>query len=126
MEMSYDMEKEVPNVNDQHEVPEVVSTEKEQADQFESPSEEEEDLLPTSTSNVPNLNDGSLFSVGCRQDSADQLRLTQNSSHNYIAIVTRATTAWTQKMYLEKTLLFNRYVFFVHSVHMYLFFYILL
>ena len=58
------MEKEVPNVNDQHEVPEVVSTEKEQADQFESPSEEEEDLLPTSTSNVPNLNDRSLFSVG--------------------------------------------------------------
>ena len=58
-----DVGKEVPHVTDQHKVPEVESTEEKQADQFDSASEEEDDLLPTSTINVARLVEGSLFLV---------------------------------------------------------------
>lgn len=69
----------------------------------------------------------SLFSllVICR-DSAGQSRLVQFSSHDYVAILTRATTGWTQKMYLKKTPLFKKYIFCMRSVDTYSFFYILL
>ena len=51
-----------------------------------------------------------------------QSKLTQGSSHNYVVIVTSATTGWTKKMYLKKTSLFHRYIFCVYSVDIYSFF----
>ena len=51
------------------------------------------------------------WSVICR-NLPDQSRLTQDFSHNYVAVVTRATIGWVQKMYLKKTALFNRYSFY--------------
>ena len=45
----------------------------------------------------------SLFSLSVvRQGLADQSRLIEDSSHNYVAIVTRATTEWTKKMNLKR------------------------
>ena len=49
-----------------------------------------------------------------------------NQDSSFVVITTRATTEWTQKIYLKKTPLFNRYIFFVYSVDTYLFFYNLL
>ena len=49
-------------MTEQHEVPEVESTEEEQVDQFNSESGEEEDLLQASI-NVASLDKWSLFSV---------------------------------------------------------------
>ena len=55
------------------------STEEEQADQSDSASEEQDDLLETLTNNVVNMREGSLFfSFVCR-DSADQSRSIQDS-----------------------------------------------
>ena len=48
-------------MTEQHEVPKVESTEEEQADQFDSASERQDDLLETVTNNVANLDQGSLF-----------------------------------------------------------------
>ena len=42
-------------------MPEVESTEEEQADQFDSASEGEDDLLETLTNNVANPDEGSFF-----------------------------------------------------------------
>ena len=55
------------------------STEEEQADQSDSASEEQDDLLETLTNNVVNLSEGSLFLSFVRRDSADQSRLIQDS-----------------------------------------------
>ena len=56
------------------------------------------------------------------QNLAYKSRLIQDSSHNYVAIVTRGTTGQTQKMYLKKNPWFNRFIVFVKSVDIYLFF----
>ena len=63
MVRSSEMEKEVYNVSEQHKVPEMDSTKEEQADQFGSANEEDEDLVPTLTSNVVSLDEGFLFLV---------------------------------------------------------------
>ena len=47
-------------MTEQHEVPQVQGAGEEQVDQFDSASEEEDDLLQTST-NVTSLDEGSLF-----------------------------------------------------------------
>ena len=52
-------------MTEQHEVPEIESTEEEQVDQFDTASEREDDLLETLTNNVASLGEGSLFFVGC-------------------------------------------------------------
>ena len=79
-------------MTEQLEVLEVESTEEEQADY--SASEREDDLLEILTSNVASLDEGSLFLLSVvRRDSADQSRLIQDSSFNYVAIVTIATTS---------------------------------
>ena len=57
------VENEVPDMTDQDEVPEVKSTEEEEAGQFDSASEQDYDLLPTSASTVTSLDEGSLFLV---------------------------------------------------------------
>ena len=47
----------VSKVNEQHEVPNVVSKEEEQEEQFNSASEEQNDLPPTLTINASSLDD---------------------------------------------------------------------
>ena len=66
------VEEEVPNKTSQHEIPEVESTEEEQEDQFDSASEEEDNLLSTSVSNVTSLDKESLFLVGCSSRPINQ------------------------------------------------------
>ena len=79
-------------MTEQLEVLEVESTEEEQADY--SASEREDDLLETLTNNVASLDEGSLFLLSVvGRDSADESRLIQDSSFNYVAIVTIATAS---------------------------------
>ena len=61
-------------------------TEEQQADQFDSASEGEDDLLEALTNNVKSLGEGSLFLSVVLRNSADQSRLIQDSSHNYVVI----------------------------------------
>ena len=53
-------EKEVPNETEHHKVTEVEITDEQQIDEHDSASEEDDNLLPTSTSNVSSLDKGSL------------------------------------------------------------------
>ena len=68
------------NLTEQHEVLKVESTEEEQADQFDSACEEEDNLLQTSTVILPTWTKG-IFSLSVvRRDSAGQSKLIQGSS----------------------------------------------
>ena len=61
---SFDVEKEVSNMTEQHQVTEFESLEEELADLLDHGSEEEGDLLPKSSSNVACLDGRSFFLVG--------------------------------------------------------------
>ena len=51
-------------MTEQHEVPQVEAIKEEQAEKFDSASEEEDDLLQTSTNKNASLEQGCLFFVG--------------------------------------------------------------
>ena len=70
----------------QHEVPQVQGAGEEQVDQFDSASEEDDDLLQTST-NVTSLGEGSLFYWSFVEIRLIHRDYFQDSSHNYVVIV---------------------------------------